>query len=203
MAQRELIAAAIELVKQYEGIPDGNPATVAIDPYLDPVGIWTIGWGHAIRYGGRLLRGAAEHAAARALYPEGITREQAEALLRADLLDAGRDVLSLVRVPLDDAQLGALASFTFNLGLANLRASTLLKKLNAGDYAGAAAQFPRWVRAGGEVLPGLVARRGAERTFFLAGNAPGMPARLAPARATRGAAMPARADPKSAYAPVA
>lgn len=199
MAQRELSLSAIELVKQYEGIPDGDPATLAIDPYPDPVGIWTIGWGHAIRYGGRLLRGEADRATVRTLYPEGITRAQAEALLRADLLDAVRDVLSLVRVPLDDAQLGALASFTFNVGLGNLRASTLLKKLNSGDYAGAGAEFPRWVRANATVLPGLVARRRAEQAFFLAGEAAPVVALAPPLNPS---VRPARSDPKTAYWPI-
>jgi lysozyme len=57
MALRDVNQATVDLVKQYEGIPDGNPATDNIDPYLDPVGIWTIGWGHAITYQGRFLKG--------------------------------------------------------------------------------------------------------------------------------------------------
>jgi len=168
MPQRDLNQVTVELVKSYEGIPDGNPATVNIDPYLDPVKIWTIGWGHAIEYGGRFLRGDADRALAGSLYPGGITKPQAEEILKADLADAGRDVASVVGISLNDNQFGALISFTFNLGLGNLKSSTLLKKLNAGDFAGAANEFPRWVRANGEVLPGLVKRRGAERALFLA-----------------------------------
>ncbi len=168
MAQREISQTAIDLVKSFEGIPDGDPTTVNIDPYLDPVSIWTIGWGHALRYGGRFLKGEADRAQMHALYPEGITRNQAEALLHADLIDTGRDVLTLLAVPVNNNEFGALASFAFNLGIGNLRNSTLLKLLNTGDRIGAADQFLRWVRADGKILPGLVKRRAAERSLFLA-----------------------------------
>jgi lysozyme len=168
MAQRDICQKAIDLVKSYEGIPDGNPATVNIDPYLDPVNIWTIGWGHALRYGGRFLKGEADRAQMHALYPDGITLDQAETLLHADLLETGRDVLTMLAVQVNDNEFGALTSFAFNLGTGNLRSSTLLKKLNANDRAGAADQFLRWVRADGKVLPGLVKRRAAERALFLA-----------------------------------
>lgn len=168
MAQRDICQKAIDLVKSYEGIPDGDPSTVNIDPYLDPVNIWTIGWGHAIRYGGRFLKGEADRAQMHALYPDGITLDQAEALLHADLIDTGRDVQTMLAVPVNDNEFGALTSFAFNLGTGNLRSSTLLKRLNADDRAGAADQFLRWVRADGKVLPGLVKRRAAERALFLA-----------------------------------
>ena len=167
MPQPDVNRETLELVKKFEGIPDGDPRTVNIDPYLDPVDIWTIGWGHAIRYEGRFLKGSADTALAKSLYPSGITLDQAEVLLRGDLINAGRDVLSVVAVDVNENQYGALVSFTFNLGLGNFSSSTLLKKLNAGDTAGAAGEFPRWVRAGGKMLPGLVKRRAAEQQLFL------------------------------------
>jgi len=163
---RDINQAGLDLVKSFEGIPDGDPTTVNIDPYLDPIGIWTIGWGHAIRVGNDYLRGRENRKAAMDLYPGGITLAQAEQLLRGDLMDSCRDVESLVDVPLTDNQFGALVSFTFNLGRGNLAKSTLLKKLNAGDYAGAAAEFPKWNKAGGKVLKGLTARREAEAELF-------------------------------------
>jgi lysozyme len=163
---RDINDAGLELVKSFEGIPDGDPTTVKIDPYLDPIGIWTIGWGHAISVGGRFLRGKTDAKAAKALYPEGITLEQAEQLLRADLLDTCRDVASLVKVPLRDNQFAALVSFTFNLGRGNFAKSTLLKKLNEQDYAAAAMEFGKWNKAGGRVLAGLTRRREAEAQLF-------------------------------------
>ncbi|WLH87869.1 lysozyme [Pseudomonas sp. FP453] len=68
---------------------------------------------------------------------------------------------------INQGQWDALMSFTYNLGAANLGTSTLLKLLNAGDYPGAAEQFPRWNKAGGQVLAGLTKRRAAERVMFL------------------------------------
>ncbi|WP_374562400.1 lysozyme [Ideonella sp.] len=167
MGQREVNQAGIDLVKSFEGIPDGNPSTVNIDPYLDPVAIWTIGWGHAIRHQGRFLRGESDRATAAALYPGGLTEPQAEALLAGDLMDAGRDVSAAVAVPLNDNEFAALVSFTFNLGAANLRSSTLLRLLNRDDRRGAAGQFGRWILAGGKPFAGLVNRRRAERELFL------------------------------------
>ncbi|MFZ6743328.1 lysozyme [Undibacterium sp. JH2W] len=167
MALRDVNPATVDLVKRFEGIPDGNPATGNIDPYLDPVNIWTIGWGHAITYQGRFMKGEADSPQVKALYPNGISLAQASGLLQSDLMNAGRDVLSVVTVSLNDNEFGALTSFTFNLGIGNLRSSTLLRKLNANDRAGAADQFGRWTQAGGKTLQGLVTRRAAERALFV------------------------------------
>ena len=188
---RDVPLQAIELIKGFEGIPDGDPSTVNIDAYLCPAGIWTIGWGHAIVDGGVQLKGPANKSRARALYPGGITREQALLLLRADLLPRCASVLSLVKKPLDDGMLGALVAFVFNVGAANLGASTLLKRLNAGDRAGAADQFLAWdqARVNGVLQPlaGLTRRRRAERSMFLGEDW------RAAASATSGAAPRSRA----------
>jgi len=167
---REINEAGIDLIKYFEGLIDGDQSTVNIDPYLDPVGIWTIGWGHAIVRQGRFLRGEADRELARSLYKGGITEPQAERLLRADLMDAGRDVMAAAAVELNDDEYAALVSFTFNLGAGNLRSSTLLRLLNAGDRVGASRQFGRWVLAGGKRLEGLVRRREAEHVLFISGN---------------------------------
>ncbi len=167
MATREVNDATVDLIKSFEGIPDGNPKTVNLDPYLDPIGIWTIGWGHAITQGRIFVRGKANEALADSLYPGGITREQAVALLRTDLMDTGKDVLNIVTVELNDNQYGALVSFAFNLGVGNLGKSTLLRLLNTSDTDGAADEFLKWNRAAGKVLKGLTARRKAERDLFL------------------------------------
>ena len=94
-----------------------------------------------------------------------ITPAESTRLLRADLakFEAGVNALAPVTT---QGQFDALVSFAFNVGLANFKGSTLLKKHNAGDYAGAAAQFPLWNKAAGKVLPGLVKRRAAEAQIY-------------------------------------
>lgn len=95
-----------------------------------------------------------------------ITRAEAQARLVVDMTEAGNAVTRWVEVPLNQNQFDALCDFVFNLGEGNFRGSTLLKKLNAKDYTGAAAEFPRWNKASGKVMPGLVTRRAAERALF-------------------------------------
>ncbi|OBU87131.1 lysozyme [Chromobacterium subtsugae] len=137
-------AAGISLIKQFEG--------VRLAAYQDMVGVWTIGYGHT---GPDVKKGMA------------ITQQQADQLLAEDLQTFETGVGKAVTVPLNENQFSALVSFSYNLGLGNLRSSTLLRLLNKGDYAGAAAQFPRWDRAGGQVVPGLLRRRQAEQALFL------------------------------------
>ena len=127
---RDVPQEGIELIKSFEGIPDGDPAPSGSTPTSTRSGIWTIGWGHAITYQGAFLRGPQNKGIARALYPGGITIEQAEMLLRGELVNFARDVLRLAKVPLDDGQFAALVSFAFNCGSGNLGSSTLLRKLN-------------------------------------------------------------------------
>ncbi|MGY8627670.1 lysozyme [Chromobacterium violaceum] len=137
-------AAGISLIKQFEG--------VRLAAYQDMVGVWTIGYGHT---GPDVKAGLA------------ITQQQADQLLAADLEKFETGVGKAVIVPLNANQFSALVSFSYNLGLGNLRSSTLLRLLNKGDYDGAAAQFPRWNRAGGQAVPGLTRRRKAEQALFL------------------------------------
>lgn len=124
--------------------------------YLDPVGIPTVCVGHTATVSrkdvGRTYTGA-----------------ECEVLLRQDLRDAERAVKRRVRVPITQGQYDSLVSFTFNVGEGNLAASTLLRKLNAGQCLAAADQFGRWVYAKGVKLPGLVKRRAAEEARFREG----------------------------------
>ncbi|WP_266156493.1 lysozyme [Dyella silvatica] len=146
MASRMTVSATgIALIKRFEGF--------RAQAYRDSVGIWTIGYGHT---GPDVTPGLS------------IDMAQATALLQADLAQATTAIASLVKVPLQQSQFDALTSFTFNLGAKALAGSTLLRKLNASDYLGAAAEFERWSQAGGQVLAGLLRRRIAERTLFLA-----------------------------------
>lgn len=112
---------------------------------------WTIGYGHTrgVRRG------------------DTCTDAQATDWLREDLQAAEDAVRHMVDLPLTQMQFDALASFVFNVGPSAFANSTLLRLLNAGDAAGAAEQFKRWNRGADGVLPGLVARRAAERDLFL------------------------------------
>jgi len=135
----------LELTKTSEGL--------RLIAYQDSVGVWTIGYGHT---GPDVQHGLT------------ITEDQAIELLKNDIATAAAAVNKLVTVQLKQHQFDALVDFVFNLGSARLKSSRLLRKLNAGDVAGAAEQFLVWVRAGDQVLPGLVTRRKAERAMFLA-----------------------------------
>jgi lysozyme len=123
--------------------------------YRDSVGVLTIGYGHT---GSDVIEGMT------------ITHDQAEALLMCDVETASNAVNA--RVPEDCTQneFDALVDFTFNCGAGNFDHSTLLKKLQAGDIEGAADEFLKWDRAGGQILAGLAKRRSAERTLFLLGQ---------------------------------
>lgn len=122
--------------------------------YICPAGKLTIGWGHTNDHGRKFD--------ARSVW----TQAECDAALREDMAHFEAVVRRLVRVALTQPQFDALVSFTFNCGEANLAKSTLLKKVNAGDFAGAAREFPRWNRGGGRVLPGLVRRRESEALLF-------------------------------------
>jgi len=132
----------VELIRHFEGC--------RFDAYLCPAGVWTIGYGHT----------------ANVKEGDTIDQETAEAFLIEDLESFERDVTRLVEVPLTQQQFDALVSWTFNLGAGNLAESTLLRKLNNYQYAEVPEQMMRWVRAGGQVLEGLVRRRAAEAALF-------------------------------------
>lgn len=166
--KRQVNQAGVELIKAFEGIVDGNPKTVNLDPYADSVGILTIGWGHALTFGERFLRNNVhDRALARQLYPNGITRAEAEELLKHDLSEHTRDLAVIVKVPLTDNQYAAIASLAFNIGVTAFKRSSLLKFLNQGDYKTASTRFAPWNTAGGRVLAGLTRRRAAEKALFL------------------------------------
>jgi lysozyme len=133
----------LALTEQFEGLQ--------LTAYQDPVGVWTIGYGHT---GADVQPGLT------------ITQEQASDLLLQDVAGAVAAVNRLVTIPLTQNQFDALVDFTFNVGQGNLASSTLLRELNAGNTAGAAAQFLVWVYAKGVELPGLVTRRQAEAALF-------------------------------------
>ena len=142
-------AAGLGIIKRFEGF--------SAEQYLCPAGIPTIGYGST--WDADRNRVTVDH--------PPVTEAEAEALLQQELDHVEGAIGKLIRVPLTENQFSALASFTFNLGSGNLQSSTLRMKLNRGEYDGAADEFPKWRRAGGKILRGLVRRREEERELFL------------------------------------
>lgn len=133
---------ALPLIKQFEGCK--------LKSYLCPAGVWTIGYGRTtgVREG------------------QHCSQAQAVAWLVEEYDAFERAVLKRAKVALNANQLGALVSFTYNVGIGAFEKSTLLRKLNAGDLTGAAAEFARWNKANARVLAGLTNRRKAEADLF-------------------------------------
>lgn len=140
------LAHAVALVKRWEGCK--------LEAYPDPGtggAPWTIGWGAT---GPGIAKGVRW------------TQAQADDRLAQDVSRFLRGVQSVVKKPASDAQLGAMTSLAYNIGAKAFANSTLLRKFNAGDVAGAAAEFTRWNRAGGRVMKGLTNRRLDEQRVF-------------------------------------
>lgn len=140
--------SGIELIKRFEGM--------RLKAYQDSVGVWTIGYGWTQPVDGKKVGPGMQ-----------IDPATAARLLKCGVVQYEQGVNQLVKVHITQGQFDALVSFAYNLGLRSLSTSTLLKKLNGGDKAGAADEFAKWVNAGGKRLDGLVARRAAEREMFL------------------------------------
>ncbi len=144
---RQVCTAAADLIQDFETL-----RLVAFKPTPDDV--WTIGWGHT----------------------EGVkegdiwTKPYADQVFEQDIADRAQwayDAIDEdVRDDLTDNQFGAIVSFVYNLGIEAFKESTLLKKVNAQDYAGASAEFLKWIYQHGKVLNGLVRRRATERALF-------------------------------------
>lgn len=140
---------ALDFISEFEQGPKGGPA---LEAYLCPAGVWTIGFGHTKN----VHKG------------DTITRNEAYDLLTKDLVQTQEELAAIVKVPVTENQFIALMSWLFNLGLTPaVRRSTLLRKLNAEDYEGVAEEFPKWRKSAGQVLPGLVNRRTEEKKIFL------------------------------------
>ncbi|MEM9989214.1 MAG: lysozyme [Pseudomonadota bacterium] len=138
----------VSLIKRFEGLK--------LEAYQDIADIWTIGYGHT---GSDVFPG------------QVISEAEAERLLRKDVERFERGVESAVKVDIVQAQFDALVSFSFNVGVGALKKSTALKRLNKGDYEGAAEALTWWnkARVNGElqVVSGLARRRAAEAALFL------------------------------------
>lgn len=172
---RDVPACALALIRRFEGLHDGDKTTPVLEPQADPVGIYTVGWGHALFAGGRPVRDReSAYRLWRSRWPGGMIRADADALLKADAQAVCDKVLALFpAIPLTEGQLGAMTSLAYNIGVgeiggaADFADSSVRRRLIAGDVRGAADAFRMWRYAGGRELRGLVARREAERAAFL------------------------------------
>jgi lysozyme len=140
------------LVKAFESCMKKVPG--GFQAYFDPVNVLTIGWGHTNHHGRKFD--------ANTIW----TQAECDAEFLNDMALFEGTVNKLVKVAINQDQFDALVSFAFNVGGGNLEKSTLLKKLNAGDFPGAAQEFKRWNKADGKVLPGLTRRRASESLLF-------------------------------------
>lgn len=137
----------IDLIVRFEGCK--------LKAYRCPSGVWTIGYGHT-------------HGVTEGME---ITKTQALAYLKTDVLSAANIVNALVRVGINQNEFDALTSFVYNVGSYHFSESTLLKKLNQGlNRHAVAAEFGRWVYSNKQLLQGLVKRREAETELFLRGK---------------------------------
>ena len=168
IATDKLLSIDLDAVKNMLGIPElMSVSNKGVDlicefegeqliAYDDGVGVWTIGFG-TIKYpnGVRVKKG------------DTCTLDQAKEYMRHDLIEFEHTVNSSVKVPLNQNQFDALVSLAYNIGSNAFKSSTLVKKLNAGDYQGAADQFNVWVNAGGKRMQGLANRIDREKLLFL------------------------------------
>ena len=128
----------LDLVKHFEGL--------VLEAYKCPAGVWTIGYGHT-----------------KDVQPgDSWSEDHADHMLEVEMEEYEKYINDLVTVELNQNQFDAMVSWVYNLGVGNLQSSTLLKVLNAGDYAGVPEQIMRWNKAGGKVLEGLTRRSQAE-----------------------------------------
>ena len=133
----------INLIKKFEGL--------RLEAYLCPAGVWTIGYGHT--------KGVKKG--------QVITQLEADNLLKEDLSSFEKGVTSLIKSNINQNQFDSLVSFAYNLGLNNLKSSTLLKKVNSNPNDRTIVdEFIKWIYAGGKPLEGLKRRRQAEAYLY-------------------------------------
>ena len=153
-------AKTIEMIKHHEG--------VRFKPYQCPAKLWTIGVGHVLYPNQGKM--PIDQRSGYALHPEdnrAFSKDEVNAILRADLARFEKGVATYCPVPLTQGQFDALVSFSFNVGLGTLQRSTMRQKVIRGDMAGAAEELLKYCMAGGKILKGLQKRRIDERAVFL------------------------------------
>ena len=153
-------AKTIEMIKHHEG--------VRFKPYQCPAKLWTIGVGHVLYPNQGKM--PIDQRGTYALHPEdnrAFSKDEVDAILRADLDRFERGVERFCPVPLTQGMFDGLVSFSFNVGLGTLQRSTLRQKVLRLDKEGAAEELLKYCMGGGKVLKGLQNRRIDERRLFL------------------------------------
>ena len=141
-------AAGLEIIKSFEGWRSSVYHCGAR---------YTIGWGSTYDCNGN--RVTPDH-------PD-IDEVEGETLLRREVRHVEDTIARVVKAPLTENQFSSLVSFVYNVGSGNFYRSSCRQKLSRLDYEGAADELPKWRRSAGQILPGLVRRRVAERNLFL------------------------------------
>ncbi|MGB3641922.1 MAG: glycoside hydrolase family protein [Rivularia sp. (in: cyanobacteria)] len=141
----------LKFIAEHEGM--------ILNLYNDPANHATIGVGHLVHHGP--INGSESEE-----FKNGITKERAMEILQSDVIIAENTVNNLVKVPLNQNQFDALVSFVFNIGETQFSSSTLLAKLNNGNYNAVPSELNRWVHGDGKKLPGLINRRRDEGNLF-------------------------------------
>jgi lysozyme len=137
------------LLKKFEGCK--------LKAYRCPANVCTIGYGHTSAAGAPQVADGMI-----------ITQADAEDILKRDIVKYEIAVMDLVKVKLTQNQFDVLVDFAYNAGVGNLKSSTMLKKVNAGDLDAVPAELMKWTKGGGKVLPGLVRRRQAAGAWWSA-----------------------------------
>jgi lysozyme len=166
---------ATTLVKHYETLHDGDLKTIGLQPKLCPAGFWTIGYGQVV-IDPVSLRPLTFKTPASVVRKYTVPDEAtAAAILGEDLEKYSSHVIALVKVPISDAQIAALTSFAYNVGVGALKNSTLLRLINKSDLKTATPEFLKWDKAKNKLgetitLRGLTFRRMSEKTLFETGK---------------------------------
>lgn len=156
----------IELIKRFESLHDGDLSLVGLQPKMCPAGIWTEGYGHAMRLNGQFIKGPENKSLA---YRLQTIKSEADAIkvLKDDLADFEDHLKKIVNATLTQNQFDALVSLCYNIGPLNMQSSTIIKKVNANPAdPSIRREFEKWIYASGRVLPGLVKRRNAEANLY-------------------------------------
>lgn len=156
---------AIELIKHYESLHDGDLHKIGLQPKMDGVGIWTEGWGHVITDSkGNFIKGIANEKLANSLSIIH-TKEQADAHFIVDIQPILLQIARKITIPLNEDQLGAFASFLYNAG----SSSTLVSLINTNSTKLYDWWISHYITGQGIPQKGLVYRRKSEATLFTKG----------------------------------